>query len=123
MTHSQLRGLAIGGTLAMALLVGGCQAPRTAAEAMVDARATFLTAEGAFTLYAMQPFCDAPAAPKPPLCADRAAVRQGAAAAREVATTLDAADVIVAAKGQPDLGAISTLVAKFVALVAKARGG
>ncbi len=123
MTHAQLRWLGIQTASVMLALVlfVGCTPPRTPEQAMVDARAGFLTATGAFTIYAMQPWCGPPPAPKPPLCADRAIVQEGAKAARAVNSTLDAADAVIAAKGVPDMAAITRALADYAALVAQVR--
>ena len=124
MTYSTLRILAIQTTLLIGVagFLAGCAPPKNPQEALVEARATLLSTAGLFAVYAMQPFCDLPEAPRPPLCADRQIVREGAQAARAAIEALNGADAVVDAKGVPDLGVVQTLLARFSALVTKARG-
>lgn len=124
MTHRQLRAGAIGATLGLFLLAGCASRPvaHTPQQAMVEARAAFLATTGLFTVYAAQPWCGPPPAPKPPLCADREVVREGARQARTVNTALDAADAVIAASGTPDMRAITDALAAFSALATAARG-
>ena len=123
MTHHSLRTIAISGALLATLAVAGCAVPQNAQQAMVSARAAYLAATGLFTTYAMQPWCGAPPAPEPPLCADRAIVIEGANRAAEVAAALNAADAVIAANGVPSMDLITGLLAQFSAFVAKARAG
>lgn len=117
--HGMLRRFFCCVTLAGVLAVAGCgQSPQ---QAMVEARGAYLAAAGAFLTYSRQPFCDLPSAPQPPLCADRAIVRQGAIVARGVETALDTADQVIGAGGKPDTAELLGQVAKFVALVAQWR--
>lgn len=102
MTHSTLRTFAIQTTLLVGVagFLAGCGsplAPKTPQQAMVEAEAAFGAALVAFNVYAAQPFCDKPAAPKPPLCADRAIVVRGDKLANEVNNGLNLADSAIKA--------------------------
>jgi len=123
MTHRTLRTIAISGPLLATLAVAGCAVPQNAQQAMVGARAAYLSATGLFTVYAQQPWCGPPPAPEPPLCADRQVVIEGANRAAEVAAALNAADAVIAAKGVPSMDLITTLLTQFSAFVTKARTG
>lgn len=94
----------------------------TLQEKMVVARSTYLGAAAAFTVYAMQPWCDDANAPKPPQCADKSTVIEGANASRAAILALDSADAVIAAKGVPDVVTTITLVERFATFVRKFTG-
>jgi len=116
---------------AAALLIAACGAvppPKTPAQALVEARAGLGSAVAAFNVYASQrPFCGDGGAKPAPLCADRAAVIQGARAAHQVADALSRAEATIQAldvadSQWPALAEPLTLLKNFQAFVVKAKG-
>ena len=93
----------------------------------MEARAGLGSAVAAFNVYAGQrPFCGDAGAKPAPLCADRAVVIQGDAAAHQVANALDRAEATIAAldvgdSQWPALAEPLTLLKNFQAFVAKAQ--
>lgn len=118
---------------AAALLLAGCAGapiltPDTPAQAMVGLRAAEALALTSFRAYAVQrPFCGDTGAAKPPLCADRSVVIEGAAVAVEVHQALATADKVIAAAGVSDVGWAAlvepkSLLARLRDFVLRARG-
>lgn len=105
MTHKTLCMSAIAAALAGTILaLSGCAGRTdTPAQVMVGLRAAEGAALTLFNAYGSQrPFCGDPGAKVPPLCADRAAVIRGAAAADELDAALDQADLVIQSAGVSD---------------------
>jgi len=103
MTRKQPRVLAVLYLLALAGCSGGAPVKvDTPAQVMVGLRAAEIATVKTFNAYSAQPFCGAPTAPNPPLCADRSVVIEGAVIIREVDTAMDNADKVIAAAGISD---------------------
>ena len=103
-------------------------APRTPAQALIEARAALGSAVAAFNVYAAQrPFCGDDGARPPPLCADRTVVIQGDRAAHQVADALDLAEAAIATLEGPEaqwpvLAEPLTLLGDFQVYVSTAKG-
>ncbi len=86
--------------LSLSACAGGVK-PTTPAQTMVNLRAEYLSAAGAFTVYAMQPWCSVDSQP-PPLCAEPEIVRKGAALSQQTVDALSTADAVIKAGGVAD---------------------
>lgn len=91
-------------------------------EVMVVARGTYLGSAATFNVYAQQPWCDELNAPKPPQCADKSTVIEGANASRAAILALNTADAVIKAGGKPDTVQVLTLVERFSTFVKKITG-
>lgn len=99
--------------LAGALMLGGCATPgKTPGQQLAEARGLYTVSVKTFAAYSEQPFCDLSTAPKPPFCADRAAVIRGAKIFNEASNALELAEGAARAAGVTD----ADMVAKAVAL-------
>lgn len=97
-----MRKLALVALLALSAC-GSPMAPKTPAQASLEAWAALGAATSAFNSYASQrPFCGMPDAKPAPLCADRAVVIEGNDAAHMVADGLTRADAVIKATNTAD---------------------
>jgi hypothetical protein len=107
---------------------GTVPAPKTPAQALIEAYAGLGSAVAAFNVYAGQrPFCGDDGAKPAPLCADRGIVIEGDAAAHQVADALDRAREVIRAVDVDNvqwqaLAEPMTLLAGFRAFVNRTTG-
>lgn len=130
MIYSPIRELGIVMALGVAFIaLSGCAntpslTPQTPRQALLESRAALTVAVAGFNVYASQrPFCGQVGAKPAPLCADRAAVIEGADQAHKIANGLDAAEVVIQVSGTSDIGwaalaSPSKMLAAFQAWVA-----